>query len=545
MKLITTLSCTLLLLMGTAAWAESPSNVRFQVNVAQRGKIIGNKVSTVNIWQLQNWYPNENCEGADLTKFVEHIQFMQATGGNVSRDLFRDPSNFDVLDDYDFSTILRACHDALKFGAKPHIKLSVPDKFSRDRVEDSFNVDALPPDNYDVYYDYIRALAVALVQEFGLNEVKTWGWGVLVEFENASWFHDKDKSPEGSRAAFFKLYDYSYAALADVLGPDFYIGAHAMACTEGLWDERDFLDHCVKETNAKTGKQGTPIKYFAVSFYDYAPDKPNKISLAQTVKPIRERALSLGLTDLRYGVDEGRILGSSKGRVANDLEWRIVGQTYQAAYDARTFKILVDSDIDYFSAWSYSSRNAYDGYPLLAYRVAERLVNFKNAKLCEIAAEKSLKEGVDCDSVVGFDEKDETIHIMAYNFKFDLNYKDSADVDFEVNAPCWKERDVVIEETVLDDSINFFSQWLKDKEKYNISDDAFNWSPDSGCLDCGFGDQDVRNLYYDKLRPTYVQIANRPINAKETTTRIDSDGILRLNATLPPHAVIFYTIRAK
>ena len=184
----------------------------------------------------------------------------------------------------------------------------------------------------------------------------------------------------------------------DVLGDDLYVGAHAMACTEGLWDEREFLDHCAKDKNAKSDAP-IPIKYFACSFYDDKPNLPHGLTLAQTVGRIRERAESLGLNDLRYGIDEGRILDGSKGFDDDDLIHRIVGQTYQAAYDARTFKIMVDNDIDYFSAWSYSSSGPYSGYPLIAYRVAEQLAKFKNAKLLKTKSEKTLAEGVDCDAV--------------------------------------------------------------------------------------------------------------------------------------------------
>ena len=132
---------------------------------------------------------------------------MQATGGNESRDLFIDPKNRDIVDDYDFEPLLEACQGVLDLGAKPHIKLSVPDKFSKETVVDAFEVNALPPDDYEVYYRYILALAHALVDRFGLDEVRTWGFGVLVEFENEGWFHDKDRDP-ASRGAYFKLCDY-------------------------------------------------------------------------------------------------------------------------------------------------------------------------------------------------------------------------------------------------------------------------------------------------------------------------------------------------
>lgn len=534
------------LVASSAYWtlgAES-SSATFHVDATQRGKVIGNKVSTVNLWQHQNWKPGKN-EGADLTKFVEHIQFMQATGGNASRDLFLDPTNLDVLDDYDFSSLVTACRYVLEVNAKPLIKLSVPDKYSRERVEDGFSVDALPPDDYEVYYNYVKAIAETLVAEFGIEEVKTWGWGVLVEFENASWFHDKDKSPEGSRDAFFKLYDYSYAALSSVLGSDVYIGAHAMACTEGLWDERDFLDHCAKGVNAKTGEQGVPIKYFAASFYDDAPWAAHPMTLAETVGRLRERALSLGLSDLRYGIDEGRILYSTPGKDGKDLIWRIVGQTFQAGHDARTFKIMVDNDIDYFSAWSYSTSAAYSGYPLIAYRVAEKLYDFRNAKLLTTTSEKTLAEGVDCDSVAAFDEETNSLLLTAYNFKFDLNYEGTADVAFTIDVPFWRDKVVEVVKTTIDDQENFFCQWIEDRKKYQITDDMFHWSPDSGTLDSQIIDQRARDIYFNELRPKYLEKANIPPRTETTTVHVGDDGKIKLSDSLARHAVVFYSIKAK
>ena len=529
-------------LVALPAFAASPSTLHVDVDATQRGKTIGNKVSTVNLWQFQNWpYPPKD-EGCNLSEFVEHVQFMQATGGNESRDLFVDPQNRDIVDDYDFEPLLIACQHVLDLGAKPHIKLSVPDKFSKETVVDGFNVNALPPDDYEVYYRYIRAMAKALVDRFGVDRVRTWGFGVLVEFENASWFHDKGKTPDGSRDAYFKLYDYSVAALCEELGPDLWIGAHAMACTEGLWDERELLDHCAKGVNAKTGKGPVPIKYFAVSFYDDAPDKAHPMTLEQTVERIRTRANAVGLTDLRFGVDEGRILNGRKGKVAADLTYRIVGQTYQAAYDARIFKIMVESDIDYFSAWSYSTSSPWSGYPLLAFRTAQNLAKFKNSRLLNATEEKSLAESVDCGAVAGFDEDSQTLFLMAYNFKYDLDYSESADVSFSVNAPFRKGKRVRVVETTIDDQENFFCEWLADKERLQIPDEAFTWSPDSGSMDNGWGDPEYRTLYYNDLREKYKEKANRPPRSSECERVVGDDGRIELSTTLSRHAVVFYTV---
>ncbi|MBQ9127239.1 MAG: hypothetical protein IJY15_05705 [Thermoguttaceae bacterium] len=466
---------------------------------------------------------------------------MQATGGSAERDLFVDPANLDVLDDYRFDPLVDACRRALQLRVKPWIKLSVPAKFSRESKVGVFGVDVLPPDDYDVYYRYVRALARKLVDEFGLDEVRSWRFGVLTEFENGDWFKAADGTPESSRAAFFKLYDYSVAALDDELGGEVCVTAHAMACTEGLWDERDFFEHCAKGVNAKTGKVGTRLNIFAVSYYDEAPGKPHPLDLPGTVARVRAKARECGLNDVVFGVDEGRILASKKGAKAGDLTWRIVGQTYQAAYDARLFKILLDNDVKYFSAWSYSSGSAWNGYPLVAHRVAENVAKFKDSKRLETTAEKALGQDVESEAVAAFDEATQTLRLTAFNFKDDLEYADSLAVEFAVSAPFWAGREVKIVEKTVDDRINFFPQWLRDKAELGISDDVFPWSPDGGCLDSGIYDAATRQLYFEKLRPKYVEIANRPYST-ERTAKVGDDGRLTLQTTLARHGVVFYEI---
>ena len=528
---------------GETGGEREKSSIRAVVDGTARGDVIGNKFSTVNLWQYQSWSPSAKDEGANLSEFVESVQFMQATGGNASRDLFLDPGNTDVQDDYDFSSLIEACDTVLKLGAKPHIKFSVPDKFSKDSVVDCFGVDVLPPDDYEAYYRYVRAIVLALIDKFSLEEVQTWGFGVLVEFENLNWFHDKDTSPEGSREAFFKLYDYTVASLCELLGDDVWIGAHAMACTEGLWDERELLNHCATGKNAKTGESPIPIKYFAVSFYDDAPNSPHPMTLAETVNRIRERANELGLTNLRYGVDEGRILGSRKGKFKTDLTFRVVGHTYQSAYDARLFKIMIDNDIDYFSSWTYSSSSPWNGYPLISFRLAQNASKFKNCRSLAVHTDKRLKDDADCDVVAGLDEPNQTLRLMCYNFKFDLDYSQSLDTTLEVDVPFWRGRNVQVTTTIIDDEENFFTEWLKDKEQLSIPDEAFSWSPDSGNLDVGWIDPDSREKYFTLLRDKYATMANKAPRHTVDTVMVSEEGKLVFNGELGPHGVAFYTIQ--
>lgn len=83
-----------------------------------------------------------------------------------------------VLDDYDFTRLIENCRGILALGAKPHLKLGgVPVKFTSDYEYGGFGMNVYPPDNYNVYYNYIKATASALVDEFGRDEVLSWRFG--------------------------------------------------------------------------------------------------------------------------------------------------------------------------------------------------------------------------------------------------------------------------------------------------------------------------------------------------------------------------------
>ena len=180
---------------------------------------------------------------------------------------------------------------------------------------------------------------------------------------------------------------------------------------------------------------------------------------------------------------------------------------------------------------------------MIAYRVAQNVAKFRNAKILSVTEEKTLADGVDCDAVAAFDEGSETLLLMAYNFKYDLNYDQTADVALDVDAPFWKGRRVKVVETTIDDKENFFCDWLADKERLQIPDDAFSWSPDSGNLDIGWIAPEYKSLYDKELRAKYLEKANLSPRTLELESVIGEDGRLSIATTLNRHAVVFYTIK--
>ena len=117
---------------------DKANDYSFTVETSQLGDTVPNTLSNVNIWDMQgtNLFTNPRLnEKYNIMEFVEYVQLMQCTGGNAQRDLFVDPTNYDVLDDYDFSPLIENCKGILELGAKPHLKLgSVPMKYSQNAV---------------------------------------------------------------------------------------------------------------------------------------------------------------------------------------------------------------------------------------------------------------------------------------------------------------------------------------------------------------------------------------------------------------------------
>ncbi len=523
------------------------NDYRFSIDASDLSGTLPNIVSNVNIWDMNGSDQFTNLRintEHNIAEFVEYVQLMQCTGGNKTRDLFKNPLDFSVLDDYDFSRLVDNCRGIIELGAKPHLKLgSVPLKYTSSHIDDPyFGTNVYPPDDYDVYYNYIAAMAKELVKEFGKEEVLSWRFGVMTEYENSDWFMTADKNPEASAKAYCKLYDYTVDALQKEIGEDVFVGAHSMTVTEGLWDERIFIEHCGKGINYKTGKTGSRVCFLSGSFYDTNPGEyTSGKTLPETIGYLQKCADDAGLKDLIFGIDEGRLLvGNSRGSDDNQLNTRTVGYTYQAAYDARLYKQMFDSNGNYFSAWSYLSGGLFDGNPTVSYHVAKNIASFSGSERAKV--EKTfdgLLYKTQVDAVAAY--KDNTLRLMAYNFKNDVEYNKSVDLGFTINAPQFNGQKVTVTRYVIDDDCNFFDEWTEDRKTYGIGDDCFAWSPDDPCIESPttLRDEKAREIYFTELRDKYAECSQLKPCTEEYTVQ-NSEIVLDCN--LQANGVVFYEI---
>ena len=523
------------------------SAVCFTVDTETLSDTIGNKVSNVNVWDMGTQFYDASPDAENnVFDFVEYVQLMQCSGGTYARDLFRDPTDRTVLDDYDFTRLLRNCEGILRLGAKPLLKLGgVPMKYSAQPLLGGFEMNVRPPEDYDVYYRYIRALTEALVERFGAEEVRTWRFGVMTEYENDDWFYAGDKDADASAEAFCKLYDYTVQALLDVLGDDVFVGAHAMAVTEGLWDEEIFIRHVAVGKNYATGQTGTHIDYLSASYYDSAPGRFTKgKTLERTIGDLRKTAEKYGLTNLIYGVDEGRILGASAGADSSELVSRTVGYTWQAAYDARMWTKTIRSGIDYFSSWGYLS-GGLSGYPTVSYHTAacvHRMAGDRAARTTTTGAPLKTLFGVEVDGAASYNAQTGTSHVLLYNFRNRLRYNKRADVTVQMHTPQFAGKTVTVTAYRIDDDCNYFDEWQKDRETYAIGDDKFSWSPDDPWLDSSatLADPQARALYTETVRDRYIECAR--LTPTTFTCDVDANGDWTMQETLAASSVLFLEI---
>ena len=524
------------------------NKVYYKVDCEKQGNVIPNIVDNVNVWDMGTmFYDAVANEENNIFDFVKYVQLMQCTGGNVQRDLFKNPLDNATKTDYDFDRLIKNCAGILKLGAKPHLKLgSVPLKLSAGScISTDFSTNIYPPEDYNEYYTYIKAIIEALVKEFGADEVRSWRFGCMTEYENEDWFMAPSGNKEDSCIAYLKLYDYTVQALTDVLGENICVGAHCIgsADTAQSWDETRLLKHVAQETNYANGKVGTKISFLAISFYDIAPGNYSANTRPdEAINYFRSVAQGYGLKDLFYGVDEGRILLGIEGKQINS---RMVGYTWQAAYDARLYKKVIDCGADYFSNWYYFSNGLMYGNPTITYHFARNIAKFEKSKKLDVKSSLiKTQDGVESDCLAGFDEETGTLRLMTYNYKNDLNYNCGMNVKFDIDVPQFDKNEVEITKYLLNDDCNWFDEWVEDRKTYNITDECFSWSPQDPYVESytTLYNENARKIYFDNLKEKYKECSK--LEAVTTTAKV-KNGRLVINEKLDASNVVFYEIKMK
>lgn len=533
-----------------SAKSSGENIARIEVEMSDMSAPIKNIFSDVNVWDLTGyWMGNAEHTATDFFRqhfpFVKNIQFMTATGGNSERDLFINPSDRSTMTDYNFSPLIKACQNVVRQGLKPMIKTgAVPSKFCSAPHVGFFGVNVRPPDDYEVYYRYIKALAEALKQHFGLDELKTWSWGVLTEYENKDWFAASNDDPAATRLAYFKLYDYTVAALQEAIGSaHLRVGAHSMTTIDGLWNELEFIDHVAKGTNYKTGRQGSQLDFLCASFYESTPGKKasNAMSAIEVIQFLRNRAVQNGLTHLQFGIDEGRILtGPEEDK--RDLLSRIIGFSFQGASDARLFRQMNDIDADWLSTWSLLTGGLWYGAPLVSTHIANLSYKMKGEnRLNNIRVQQAIVHPEqDLNAIASVNTSSYTAHLMIYNYNADMYSSGTQHTELVLkNADKVLGKKVRVKQWIVDDEhANFWPAWWADMKQRGLDKTAFDWSMYSTDLPRNLLRSEDKEYWLSRM-PYYKEIALLKSTEYIAHTK---DGHLSMEILLKTHGVVLFEI---
>ena len=523
---------------------EKSLEIQIKIDPSISTTVVKNIYSDMNMWDFKTYWTTAAESMPDdyfKTKypFVKTVQFMTATGGEANRDLFLDPTDRSVLDDYNFEPLKKGLRNVIRQGLKPMIKTgAVPLKFSTTPKIGGFGVNVRPPDDYNQYYVYINALAKDLVSEFGINEVKTWSWGVLTEYENADWFESENKLE--TKEAFFKLYDFTVAALQDAIGvSNLVVGAHSMTCNPGLWNEEEFIAHCATGVNYKTGQVGTQVNFLAASYYDQIPGVPVgvNLSLENTIGLLKNKATASGLTNLRYGIDEGRILD---GPDAKPLASRVVAHSFQASADAAMFKFMNNIGADWISNWGLNSEDVWGSVDLVGAHVANlcyKLVGNKQLDF-KIQGKPSNFSNI-IDGMSTYDAAAKKLYVLVYNHNLDMESTTSEKIKLSIDKIKSSNSSITIKEWLVDDNNgNFWPTWHSDMQSQGMTSDSFHWSYYSTNIP-----QQIKSsadlAFWRSKESAYSDLSKLKSTTK--TGKIENNS-LSLEFPLEHHAVVLYEI---
>lgn len=540
---------SLILFVPTVALPEAraagTSSLSFDLN--NLGKTITNKFSEavdydLNWWKDDSVIPNSVMPAdyfATQFPYVKYVQLIAATGGSVERDLFVNPNDRSNLTDYKFDNLINAAANLVRQGLKPYMKTgSVPLKLSAHPHIGVTGTNDQPPSDYDAYYNYIKAMANALVDQFGLSEVRTWKWGVMQEFNNAEWFDAGD--PTSTKTAYLKLYDYTVAGLEDALGPEnVQVGAHSISGNgAGYWDEKDLLDHLKSGTNYKRGTIGTQLDFISISYYDVTPVGFDSARFLNSLTPLRNYANSIGYTNLEYGMDEGHILTGWDNR---PLASRSVQHPIEGSSDAKIFKFAVDNDLDWFEFWDYTQVAGVDDVKSVSGNVRDLVYRMSGDRLASLAKSGSSANPADeVDGMAGLNSAANTAHVLVFNNNADGNATTTETVTHSLrNIAPVSGSTVTVKKWILDESHgNWWGRWWLDQSNRGLTDSSYFWSKYSANLPWNLLNASDRNFWLEN-NGIYKNQGELFSTTQEVTV---SGNRLDFVDDISHHGVVFYEI---
>ena len=212
----------------------------------------------------QTRFNNANFRAAieDIKPYVTSYNLVRVLGGRTDNlNTFYQGVDASGNIITDFSGLITSMNNFMLTGFKPRIVLdNVPWDMSLPKVIDTFG-NSKPPNDYTLWRQYINAFLQTLVDEFGMEEVKTWRFRVATE-PNYSPNHWR-----GTKEDYFKHYDITVDEVLNVI-PDAIVGPGNLLTEGAATYTTELIDHCANGVNYATGATGTKMDFFSISYYE-------------------------------------------------------------------------------------------------------------------------------------------------------------------------------------------------------------------------------------------------------------------------------------
>jgi hypothetical protein len=543
---------------------------------------IGNRFDSLSMWHFKGtsvdesvWHEDSESMPAGWIKeqypWINEIQLFVVSGGSAvghprgaqdamlcefDRDMFINPLDRSRMDDYDFSPLIRACSNILRQQVKPVLKLhGIPLKYSKDPLIGWFRVNVRPPDDYEIYASYVESMVRALVDSFGIDEVRSWRWFIGTEMENIDWWLAYDGTGQTTSSEFCKLYDFSVEALERVLGREFVqVGSHAMmngVDRQGSWDPSDFIKHCRSGQNAANDRTGAKLDFFAISYYDQSAKKPDGVTNVPSESPIHN-PVPASLHQLNWIVDQARTLLDSMGfqnlplevsegglLYGSDGKWLWHGLCPGGGFDATWTVVslyrMLQTGIVRWSRWPLlRTSGLFGGLELASTHVLRLIHRMENDYLMpvEIVYNKDNEQHV--YAVASKSISTNEFHVLICNHSVPCDYEVTKTPD--MHAEEQYSASIIVDVKNPDDSSrqveiirigpllgDFWPVWERDRMGMGLTDSDFFRSKDQADVLHALIDPMHRN-WFRKLSQRYIEFAQFPdavcqsLNSDESIT---------------------------
>lgn len=218
---------------------------------------------------------------------------------------------------------------------------------------------AYPPKDYNKWGELCYQWVRHCVDRYGKKEVESWYWELWNEPDGYYWM--------GTVPELYKLYDYTAVNVKRALPTARIGGPHSTGGASKYL--RGFVNHCLNDTNAVTGKIGTPLDFIGF----HAKGSPRvqngvvRMSISRQLKDVNDNMATIasmpGVKDLPIIIGESDPEGCAACGMHTNPENAYRNGTMYSSYTAasipRIYDLAEHYDVNLLGAvnWSFEFEN--------------------------------------------------------------------------------------------------------------------------------------------------------------------------------------------